>query len=70
MVLETDGKDTYDKYGRLLAWVWLDGRLHQEDITKAGLVDYFYDYGTYKYETKVRNALATAKKSKVGIWKK
>lgn len=70
IVLETDGKDVYDKYNRLLAWVWIDGRLHQEDITKAGWVEDFYDYGTYKYETKVRNAMAIAQKKKIGMYKK
>ncbi|WP_407691407.1 thermonuclease family protein [Robertmurraya mangrovi] len=29
ILLETDGKDVYDKYDRLLAWVLLDGKLHQ-----------------------------------------
>jgi micrococcal nuclease len=69
ITLETDGKDIFDKYNRLLAWVWLDGRLHQEDITKAGLVEDFYDYGDYKYEQKVRNALSFAKKNKKGMYK-
>lgn len=69
ITLETDGKDVYDKYDRLLAWVWLDGRLHQEDITKAGLVEGYYDYGTYKYEQKVRNAMTFAQKNKKGLYK-
>jgi micrococcal nuclease len=70
IVLETDGKDVYDKYNRLLGWVWLDGSLHQENITKAGLVEGYYDYGTYKYEQKVRNAMSFAQKNKKGIYKK
>jgi micrococcal nuclease len=69
ITLETDGKHIYDKYNRLLAWVWLDGRLHQEDITKAGLVEGYYDYGTYKYEQRVRNAMAFAQKNKKGLYK-
>lgn len=69
ITLETDGKDLYDKYNRLLAWVWLDGRLHQEDITKAGLVEGYYDYGNYKYEQKVRNAMTSARKNKKGMYK-
>jgi micrococcal nuclease len=70
IILETDGKDVYDKYDRLLAWVWLDGKLHQENITKAGLVEGYYDYGTYKYEQKVRSAMSFAQKNKKGIYKK
>jgi micrococcal nuclease len=70
IILETDGKDVYDKYDRLLAWVWLDGKLHQENITKAGLVEGYYDYGNYKYEQKVRSAMSFAQKNKLGIYKK
>lgn len=70
ITLETDGKDVYDKYNRLLAWVWLDGRLHQEDITKAGLVKGYYDYGTYDYEDRVRKAMTFAQKNKKGMYNK
>lgn len=33
--LEFD-KKRYGKYGRLLAWVWRDGHLLQEDLVRAG----------------------------------
>jgi micrococcal nuclease len=69
ITLELDGKDKYDKYNRLLAWVWVDGKLLQEDITKAGWVEAFYDYGTYRYKTKIRNAMNYAKKNNFGIYK-
>ena len=48
--LNVDG-DSKDKYGRLLAWVFVDGELLQEQIAREGLVEKFYDYGydyTYK----------------------
>lgn len=70
ITLELDGKDKYDKYNRMLAWVWVDGKLLQEDITKAGWVEDFYDYGTYRHETKIRNAMSYAKKNNKGIYKK
>jgi len=38
-------------------------------ITKAGLVEGFYDYGDYKYEKKVRDAMSYAKKNKKGMYK-
>jgi micrococcal nuclease len=69
ITLELDGKDKYDKYNRLLAWVWVDGRLLQEDITKVGLVEDFYDYGTYRYETRVRTAMTYAKSHRLNLWK-
>ena len=69
MTLELDGKDKYDKYGRLLAWIWVDGKLLQEDITKEGLVEDFYDYGTYRYETKIRTAMTYARNYHKGMYR-
>jgi micrococcal nuclease len=69
ITLETDGGSLFDKYGRLLAWVWVGNKLHQEEIAKAGLVEDFYDFGTYKYEERVRQALATAQRNGVGMYK-
>ncbi|WP_407691395.1 hypothetical protein [Robertmurraya mangrovi] len=37
-------------------------------ITKAGLVEDFYDFGDYKYEKKVRSALGYAVKYKKGMY--
>lgn len=69
ITLETDGSNLYDKYSRLLAWVWVDGKLLQEDITKSGLVKQYYDYGTYKYENRIRTAMTYAKSHHAGIYK-
>ncbi|WP_433750806.1 thermonuclease family protein [Falsibacillus pallidus] len=68
ITLETDGGSLYDKYGRLLAWVFVNGKLQQEAVTKAGLVEDFYDYGTYKYEDRIRAAMDDAKKNYRGIY--
>ncbi len=68
ITIETDGPSLFDKYDRLLAWVFVDGKLHQEEITKAGLVEDFYDYGTYKYETRIEEAMLEAKASGVGLY--
>jgi endonuclease YncB( thermonuclease family) len=70
ITLELDGKDKYDKYNRMLAWVWVDEKnLLQEDITKAGLVKGYYDYGDYRHESKIRAAMTYAKKNKKGMYK-
>jgi micrococcal nuclease len=66
--LETDGSNLFDKYDRLLAWVWIDGKLHQEEITKAGLVKKFYDYGDYQYEELMISAMSYAKANYLGIY--
>jgi micrococcal nuclease len=68
ITLETDGRNLYDKYDRLLAWVWVGDQLHQQEITKAGLVEDFYDYGKYKYEDQIIAAMKVAKDQKVGIY--
>ncbi|MGI8386307.1 thermonuclease family protein [Robertmurraya sp. P23] len=68
ITIETDGPSLYDKYDRLLAWVFVDGKLHQEEITKAGLVEDFYDYGTYKYEDRIESAMLEAKANGVGLY--
>ncbi|MFE8702734.1 thermonuclease family protein [Cytobacillus sp. FJAT-54145] len=68
ITLETDGNTLFDKYDRLLAWVWVDGLLHQEEITKAGLVEDFYDYGNYKYEERIISAMKEAKEVPRGMY--
>jgi micrococcal nuclease len=68
ITLETDGGNLFDKYDRLLAWVWVGDKLHQEEITKAGLVEDFYDYGSYKYENRIWTAMDYAKENRKGIY--
>lgn len=70
IVLETDGDELYDKYNRLLAWIWVDGKLLQEELTKNGLVKMFYDYGDYKYEEQLHAAMEEAKQEKRGLYEK
>ncbi|KDE46215.1 nuclease [Geobacillus sp. CAMR12739] len=70
ILLETDGDALFDKYQRLLAWVWVGKRLLQEDLAKAGLVEDFYDYGDYKYESRVRKAYEEAKRTGAGMYEK
>jgi micrococcal nuclease len=66
--LETDGGSLFDKYDRLLAWVWVGNKLHQEEITKAGLVEDFYDYGSYRYENRIWSAMDYAKDNGKGMY--
>jgi len=68
IILETDGRNLFDKYGRLLAWVWVGDKLQQEEITKAGLVEDFYDYGNYKYENRIWAAMDYAKSNDKGMY--
>ncbi|QED50117.1 nuclease [Cytobacillus dafuensis] len=68
ITLETDGDRVFDKYNRLLAWVWVDDQLLQEEITKAGFVEDFYDYGDYLYEDRIVSSMAEAKKLSKGMY--
>jgi len=69
IVLEFDSNsDKEDKYGRLLAWVFVDGILLQESLISEGLAEVAYLYDDYKYTEKLETAQETAKSKKIGIW--
>jgi micrococcal nuclease len=68
LTIETDGSTLFDKYNRLLAWVWVDDKLLQEEVTRAGLVEDFYDYDDYLYEDQIIEAMADAKKLSKGMY--
>lgn len=60
----------YDRYGRLLAYIWLeDGTLYQEKIVQEGFarVAYVFEPDT-KYAKKLYKAQEKAKKAKKRIW--
>lgn len=65
--LQYDGAKK-DKYGRTLAWVWVDGKLLQKQLIQKGYVKGFYDYGNYSYESSLVAAQKIAKNKKRGIW--
>ena len=67
---ETDPtQDTYDKYGRLLGYVFLpDGRNYGEIMIREGYA-YEYTYSSpYKYQTLYKKAQRYAKDNKLGLW--
>lgn len=66
--LNSDG-DSEDKYGRLLAWVFVDGELLQKKLAQEGLVEKFYDYGyDYTYSELIINADKEARVENRGIY--
>ena len=66
--LEYDPKsDKKDKYDRYLAWVFVDGKLLEEELIKKGLASVAYVYDDYKYVDTLKKAEETAKKNKKGI---
>lgn len=67
--LEYDpNSDKLDKYNRLLAWVFVDNELLQEDLVTNGYAKVAYLYGDYKYTSilEERQELASAKN--IGVW--
>ena len=69
IVLELDpDSDTFDKYDRLLAWVWVDGALLNEMIVSAGLAEVAYLYGDYQYTDFLFSAQNAAKAEGIKIW--
>lgn len=67
--LEFDSNsDKYDKYNRLLAWIWVDNNLLQDQIIKEGLGEVAYLYNDYKYTTQLLDSQEIAKSNNIGIW--
>ncbi|MEC1612580.1 thermonuclease family protein [Bacillus mojavensis] len=69
--MEFDKGDHRDKYGRLLAYVYVDGKSVQETLLKEGLarVAYVYEPNT-KYIDQFREDEQEAKSEKLSIWSK
>lgn len=68
--LEFDNNsDKTDKYGRYLAWIWVDGELLQDLLVKEGLAKVAYLYADYKYTSLLQESEKIAKEAKIGIWK-
>ena len=69
IVLEYEDKsDRKDKYGRTLAYVFVDDKLLQELIVKNGYAKVKYINEDYKYYIKLINAEEKAKTNKKGIY--
>ncbi len=57
-----------DKYGRILAWVFVDGNLLQEELVKNGYAKVAYLYADYKYTSKLQEVQEKASMNSLGIW--
>nr|WP_285853096.1 thermonuclease family protein [Sporosarcina luteola] len=69
LTLEFDIGERYDKYDRLLAYVYVDGKSVQKTLLAEGLarVAYVYPPNT-RHLTPFEEAQASAKKQGLGIW--
>lgn len=57
-----------DKYGRTLAWIWVDDKLLQKLIIKEGLAKVDYVYKEYEYSKELCMIEKRAVKENKGIW--
>lgn len=69
IVLEFDkNSNLYDKYNRLLAWIWVDEYLLQDEIVKNGYGEVAYLYGNYKYTALLQDHQAVAEAQGLNMW--
>lgn len=67
--LEYDiNSDRYDKYNRLLAWVFIDNNNLSELLLSLGYAEVKYIYGDYKYISNLCKAQENAYNNNMGIW--
>ena len=59
----------YDKYGRVLAWVFIDGDNINIDLVSKGYARVRYIYDDYKYVNDLCIAQDRAYNDNLGIWK-
>lgn len=63
-----ENSDETDKYGRVLAWIFVDDELLQSSLVKEGYAEVKYLYGDYKYTSKLQKQEKKAKKDKINMW--
>lgn len=57
-----------DKYGRILAWVFVDDSLLQKELVSNGLAETYMLENNYRYAGVLQLAEEKAKNNKLGIW--
>jgi len=68
--LEYDpNSDKYDKYNRILGYIFVDNTSLNELLLSQGLAEVKYIYKEYKYIDNLCNSQYKAYKNKLGVWK-
>ena len=69
--LESDPRlDQRDRYGRLLRYIWRNGKnVNVELVRRGAATPYFYDGDRGKYADTLMATAKLAKASKLGLWK-
>lgn len=63
-----NNSDKQDKYGRTLAWIWVDDVLLEEELVKNGLAETYMLQNNYRYAGSLQLAEKSAKDKNLGIW--
>lgn len=67
-IMYDDNSDKADKYGRLLAWVFVDDYLLQDLIVSNAYGEVAYLYGDYRYTDLLKDHQSVAEAKKIGIY--
>jgi micrococcal nuclease len=60
--------ETFDQYGRTLAYVWADGVLVNLEIVRQGYANVFTVPPNVRYEAQLRQAEQEAREAERGLW--
>ena len=63
-----DVADHEDRFGRKLAWIWVDDELFELELLEQGLAKTYMLKNNYKYAKELKEAENKAKNAKVGVW--
>lgn len=63
-----ENSEKVDKYDRLLAWVFVDGKLLQIDLVEKGYAEVAYLYNDYKYTDILQEKQELTSAKGIGIW--
>lgn len=68
IVVEYENSNKVDKYGRSLAWIWVDDSLLQKELISVGYGEVAYIYGKYRYTESLCLVQKNAKAGGLGVW--
>lgn len=68
ILIEYENNNKKDKYGRDLAWIWVDQKLLQDELIKKGYGKVAYIYGNYRYTLSLCMDERKAQEENLGIW--
>ena len=60
--------DKEDKYGRVLAYVYVDDKMIQKELLSKGLARVAYLYKDYLYTNEFKELEKVARENKIGLW--